>query len=91
MVKTMIVSVVVCWSLFVVNGQIGKEAKRYLPATQIFNPSDEPACIIGAAIDWESTVFMLSFRLDFPPQATRKGYRKMVVMRDVQTQSTHPP
>jgi len=86
----MIVSVVVCWSLFVVNGQIGKEERKYLPTTQIFNSVAEPA-FVGAALNWESTVFMLSFRLDFPPQATRKGYRKMVVMRDVQIQSTHPP
>lgn len=91
MIKAMIVSVVVCWSLFVVNGQIGKEERKYLPATQIFNPFDEPACIIGVAIDWEPTVFMLSFRLGAIPQTTRKGYRKMMVMRDVQTQSTHPP
>jgi len=90
MIKAMIVSVVVCWSLFVVNGQIGKEERKYLPATQIFNPFDEPACIIGVAIDWEPTVFMLSFRLG-NQRTTRKDYRKMVVMRDVQTQSTHPP
>ena len=87
----MIVSVVVCWSLFVVNGQIGKDERKYLPATQVINPIWENACDIEATLDWEPTVFMLSFRLGAIPQTTRKGYRKMVVMRDVQTQSTHPP
>jgi hypothetical protein len=90
MVKTMIVSVVVCWSLFVVNGQIGKKEQKYLPATQIFNPFDESGAI-EATLDWEPTVLTLSFRSGFSPQSTRKGYRKMVVMRNVQIQSTHPP
>ena len=90
MVKTMILSVVVCWSLFVVNGLIGKGERKYLPATQIFNQFDEPA-FVGAALNWEPIVLTLSFRLGTIPQTTRKGYRKMVVMRDVQTQSTHPP
>jgi len=90
MIKTMIVSVVVCWSFFVVNGLIGEGDKKYLPATQIFNQFEEPA-FVGAALDWEPTVLMLSFRLGFTPRTTRKDYRKMVVMRDVQTQSTHPP
>lgn len=89
MIKAMIVSVVVCWSLFVVNGQIGKEERKYLPATQILNQFEEPA-FVWAALNWKPEPIMLSFRMGFP-QTTKTDYRKMVVMRDVLTQSTHPP
>ena len=90
MIKAMIVSVVVCWSLFVVNGLNGKDVPKYLPATQVINPIWENACAIEATLDWKPIILTLSFRSGYQ-RTTRKGYRKMVVMRDVQTQSTHPP
>lgn len=86
-----ILTVVVCWNfIFAVNGLNRRDVPKYLPATQVINPIWENACDIEATLDWEPTVLMLSFRLG-NQRTTRKDYRKMVAMRDVQTQSTHPP
>ena len=91
MIKT-ILTIVVCWSFtFVVNGQNRKDVPKYLPTTQMMNYVVNIACMTAATIDEPTPVLTkLSFRLGLP-QTTRTGYRKMVVMRDVQTQSTHPP
>jgi hypothetical protein len=91
MIKT-ILTIVVCWSFtFVVNGQNRKDVPKYLPATQMMNYVVNSSCMTAATIDEPTPVLTkLSFRLGLP-QTTRMGYRKMVVMRDVQTQSTHPP
>ena len=92
MVK-LILTIVVCWSFtFVVNGQNRRDVPKYLPATQLNNLVGENACIIGAALNWvPKPVLTLSFRFGLYPQTTRMDYRKMVVMRDVLTKSTHPP
>ena len=91
MIKS-ILTIVVCWNfIFVVNGQIGKDVPKYLPTTQVIKTLGENACAIEATLDWEPTkLLMLSFRLG-NQQTTSMDYRKMVVMRDVLTQSTHPP
>ena len=93
MVK-LILTIVVCWSFtFVVNGQNRRDVPKYLPATQLNNLVGENACIIGAALNWvPKPVLTLSFRFESGNQQTTcMDYRKMVVMRDVLTQSTHPP
>lgn len=91
MVKTFL-TIVVCWSFtFVVNGQIRRDVPKYLPTTLMINPIDRNVCMTAALLNWEpAPVLMLSFRLG-NPQTTCMDNRKMVVMRNVLTQSTHPP
>ena len=91
MIKT-ILTIVVCWSfIFVVNGLNRRDVPKYLPATQVSNSLGENACVIGAALNWDpKVVLMLSFESG-NQRTTCMDYRKMVVMRDVLTQSTHPP
>jgi len=89
-----ILTIVVCWKfIFVVNGQIGKDVPKYLPATQVIKALGENACAIEATLSWEPKLLLtLSFRFKLGnQQTTSMDYRKMVVMRDVLTQSTHPP
>ena len=92
MLKT-ILTIVVCWSFtFVVNGQNRRETLKYLPATPMMNYVVNGACMTAATIDEPTLLTKLSFRFfGLYPQTTRMDYRKMVVMRDVLTQSTHPP
>jgi hypothetical protein len=90
MVKITIL-IVVCWSLTcVVNGQIGKKETKYFPATFMMSKTYGNACSMEAILS-QSWTKMLSFRIPSIPQTTKMDYRKMVVMRDVPTKSTHPP
>ena len=87
----LILTIVVCWNLtFVVNGENGDSGIKYLTATQVTNTIGENVCIAGTALDREFKQLVLSFSLS-KLQTTDTDYRKMVVMRDVFTQSTHPP
>ena len=91
MIKT-ILTIVVCWSFtFVVNGQNRRGVSKYLPATQMMNYVVNSSCMTAATIDEPTPISRLSFRFGLYPQTTRMDYRKMVVMRDVLIQSTHPP
>ena len=92
MIKT-ILTIVVCWSFtFVVNGQNRRGVSKYLPATPVINYVMGNPCMTAATLDEPAPVLTkLSFRFGHYPQTTRTDYRKMVVMRDVLIQSTHPP
>ena len=89
----LILTIVVCWSFIsVVNGQNRRDVPKYLPTTQMMNHVVNSACMTAATIDEPKPVLTLSFR--FKPgnqRTTSMDYRKMVVMRNVLTQSTHPP
>ena len=91
MIKT-ILTIVVCWNFAVVNGQNRRDVPKYLPATPVINYVMGNPCMTAATLDEPAPVLTkLSFRFGHYPQTTRTGYRKMVVMRDVLIQSTHPP
>ena len=90
----LILTIVVCWNFtFVVNGQNRRDVPKYLPTTPMMNYVVNGVCMTAATLDDGPVPVLtkLSFRFSGYPQTTRMDYRKMVVMRDVLIQSTHPP
>jgi len=89
MEQTTILIIIVCWNLNMANPGSWKDKNSvpvYLPTAICTMSSTEENTIIA----WGSLDCIPSYKGSIP-QTMRKDYRKLWVLRDILTKSTHPP